>query len=332
MVITTEEFARVAHNFYMVNNLPGDVNRIGMDIHLYNYLNGNLGKLKKFRIAFCWICLGQPYWQYAQPMIDGARQFFLPGHEVDYFLWSDMPAQKSPLRKKEGKNAYTDGFNDAIEQTSQMALGATLFPTEWQPWPAPTLMRYHLFLQQEELLKDYDYVFYCDVDMRFVNFVGDEILGTGLTAAPHPGYYLKKELWPPYEPNKDSASYISRPGKVILDEGKRRFMPMYFAGGFQGGTSKEWFKAMHAMKKKVDEDMAKGYVPIWNDETVWNKYLEKTPEDLIFLDPGYIYPDSLIEEYYVKFWGRNFIPRLVTLTKPFTTSAEGGAAVKKLIV
>lgn len=330
--ITIEEFVRVANNFYTTNGIAADIQRIGLDVNLYNYLNGNLGKQPKKKVAFCWICLGQPYWQYAQPMIDGAKQFFLPGHDVDYFLWSDMPAQKSPIRKKEEKNPYSDGFNDAIDQQSNMAVGATLFPTAYEPWPAPTLMRYHLFLQQEELLKDYDYVFYCDVDMKFVNVVGDEILGTGLTAAPHPGYYLPKEVWPPYEPNKDSTAFIPRPGLVISEGGKPRFMPMYFAGGFQGGVTSKWFEAMKAMKELVDKDMAQGYTAIWNDETYWNKYLADTPKDLIFLTPSYIYPDSLIKEYYEpKVWGQSFIPRLVTLTKPFSISKEGGEAVQRMI-
>jgi len=334
MQITAEEFIRVANNFYTQNNLGVDINRYNLDINLYNFLNGNLGKLPKKRVAFCCICLNPPYWEFIKPMIDGAKQYFLPGHNVDYFLWTDMPAEKKVIpTKKTEQNAYADGFNEAVEIIEHpTAFGARLFPTEPQPWPLPTLMRYHLFLQQEEVLQDYDYIFYCDVDMQFVNIVGDEILGTGLTAAPHPGYYLRKELYPPYEPNKDSQAYINRPGLVINDGGKPRFMPMYFAGGFQGGTSVEWFKAMRAMKDIVDRDMAHGYTPIWNDETVWNKYLEKTPQDLIFLTPSYIYPDSLIKEYYEPIvWGCSFPPKLITLTKAFSVSKEGGKAVAKMI-
>lgn len=333
-VLSGEEFIRLANNFYNANNIPTDINRIGIDSHLVNYVNANSSAVKenKFKVAFCWICLNEPYWQYAKDMITGARQFFLPGHNVDYFLWSDMPADKVDLRKKDEKNAFADGYNAAIEEAGTMALGATIFPTESQPWPIPTLLRYHLFLQQEEILKDYDYIFYCDVDMKFVNVVGDEILGKGLTAALHPGYATDKKVWPPYEPNKQSASFINRPGLVINENGKPRFMPMYFAGGLQGGTSKEWFKAMRAMKDLIDKDMAHNYTPIWNDETAWNKYLERTPENLTVLTPSYIYPDSLIKEYYEPLvWGTSYVPKLVTLTKSFSVSAEGGKAVQQMI-
>lgn len=303
--MSATDFTRLANNFYNSKKINVDYERITLDSHLINYINGNKEVVnKKYKIAFCWICLNQPYWEFAKNMIEGAKRFFLPGHDVDYFLWSDMPKED---------------------------FGATVFETEPIEWPMPTLLRYHLFLQQEEILKEYDYIFYCDVDMQFVGIVGDEILGEGLTVAPHPGYFIRKELWPPYEPNKDSASYIPRPGHVIDDGGKPRFMPFYAAGGFQGGKSAEFIKAMKGCKKLIDDDQLRGYVPIWNDETVWNKYLLTNPAST-YLTPSYIYPDSLIKEYYEPIvWGCSYPPKLITLTKKFTISKEGGDAVAKMI-
>ncbi len=350
--ISGEEFVRLANNFYTQNNLVSDISRIALDSQLINYFAANNQKMQQnYKVAFCCICLNQPYWEFIQPMIEGAKKFFLPGHKVDYFLWSDIPPdfhtgvsleeaiRKLQAYKDTNPNAYADGINDGISKGIELLqkekykkFGATIFPVQSEPWPYPTLMRYHYFLQQEEVLKDYDYIFFCDVDMQFVNIVGDEILGKGLTAALHPGYATRKEVWPPYEPNRHSASFINRPGMVINSDGKPRFMPMYFAGGFQGGTSKEWFKAMKVMKDLVDKDLSQNYVPIWNDETAWNKYLEKTPEDLIVLTPSYIYPDSLIKEYYEPVvWGCSYLPKLVTLTKKFSVSKEGGEEVQKMI-
>lgn len=338
MNLTGQEFTRLTNNFYNSKGLLSDYQRINIDAELTNYIATHQERMKKkFKVAFCWICLNPPYWDFARQMIEGAKQFFLPGHEVDYFVWSDMPTEKLDIKKKEDKNAFADGYNAAKEDAENMKFGATIFPTEPQPWPQPTLMRYHLFLQQEEILKNYDYIFYCDVDMQFVNIVGDEILGNGLTVAPHPGYYIRKQLYPPYEPNKDSNAFVKRPGFVMNDEGRPRWMPFYAAGGLQGGTSKSWIQAMKAMRELVDKDMAWGYVPIWNDESVWNKYLwevlkQEELNECTFLTPSYIYPDSLIEEYYEPIvWGEKFPPKLVTLTKKFTISKEGGEAVKKMI-
>lgn len=305
--MSAEDFTRLANNFYNSKNFPVDYERITLDSHLINYINGNKDSIgKKFKVAFCWICLNEPYWQYAENMLAGAKKFFLPGHNVDYFVWSDMPKDK--------------------------IADITVFETESIPWPMPTLMRYHLFLQQEEILKKYDYIFYCDVDMQFVNVVGDEILGEGLTAALHPGYAIKKELYPPYEPNEKSAAFVNRPGLVTNDRNKPRYMPMYFAGGLQGGKKHDFITAMKWMKKRIDKDLSMNYIPVWNDESFWNKYLEKTPKNLRVLTPSYIYPDSLIKEYYEPIvWGCSYQPKLITLTKKFTLSKEGGDALSKVI-
>lgn len=228
--LTAEEFTRLANNFYVSNGLDDQAYRINIDSGLMNYINTNAHIAKqKQKIAFVWICLNPPYWEFAKNMIEGARRFFLPGHEVDYFLWSDIPLQSQDVLEKRILVELTKGNPDmklaeACKQAQELAQslyqikkGATVFETETVEWPMPTLMRYHLFLQQEEILSKYDYIFYCDVDMHFVSVVGDEILGKGLTAALHPGYAVDKKFWPPYEPNEKSTSYIPRPGLVIND-------------------------------------------------------------------------------------------------------------------
>lgn len=392
--LTGAEFARIANNFYNTSNLPSDFNRINVDLNFFNYLVSHSKDVKKkYKIAFCCICLNPFYWQYIKPLYDSARVFFLPGHEVDMFLWSDIDINnKDLLRQAEqetinltlsrtdpsnhqryateiqyaykglidtpktqdlektlneiktkistDKNAYIDGKNDGLLETQKLlekqiednkkVLGATLFPTEPVVWPMPTLMRYHLMLQQEETLKNYDYIFFCDIDMLFVNVVGDEILGRGLTMVEQPMYALRTEFIPPYEPNPKSASFIKRPGRVIEENGKKKFKPYYVAGGFQGGKSDKWIEAMKAMKDLIDKDMKQGYMPIWNDETAINKYISENLNDTdIILSPSYTYPDSLQKEYFIPMWGRDYQPKLVTLTKKFTLDKIGGAHVTK---
>lgn len=209
-------------------------------------------------------------------------------------------------------------------------VGTNIIDTDPVPWPSPTLMRYHLFLNEQEKLKDYDYVFYMDADMRVVGSIGDEILGEGMTAAEHPMYSLRKEYIPPYEPNRNSTAYIKRPGAVVTEDGKPRFKPYYYAGGFQGGVSKDFIAAMQTMKKNIDKDFDNNYIAIWNDESHWNKYMSDYEGPSIVLSPAYIYPDSLIKEYYEsKIWGRSYEPKIITLTKPFTLSAQGMEDLKK---
>lgn len=209
--------------------------------------------------------------------------------------------------------------------------GVNIIETEPVQWPIPTLMRYHLFMNQEERLKEYDYIFYMDADMRVVAKVSDEILGDGLTAAEHPMYSLRKEYIPPYEPNKESTAYIPRPGAVIIDEnGQPRFKPYYYAGGFQGGPANLFIQAMKKIKSYIDKDQLNNYIAIWNDESYWNKYLSENQPSIV-LSPAYIYPDSLIKEYYEPLWGRSYEPKIVTLTKPFSLSSKGAEEINKFI-
>lgn len=230
------------------------------------------------------------------------RTFFLKNHDVDFLVWSDMPPDKLP--------------------------GATVFEAEAIEWPMPTLMRYHLFLQQEELLQKYDYLFYIDVDMQIVDWITEEILGEGLTASQHPMYALRPGYYPPFEHNPQSSAYIPLPGRVVIENGQPRFEPLYFAGGFQGGKSKDFINAMKVMRGRIDKDFGRNYVARWNDESHWNRYLYENPPSTV-LSPSYIYPDSLIAEYYVKIWGRNYSPKIITLTKSFSISKEAGAVINQ---
>lgn len=265
------------------------------------------GMLKKDFFDFC----------VAHPELDFGSSFQ---------VWSNTIAPKANEVNKLDSREKVQESVEFLRNTPNIKV----FPTEPVIWPYPTLMRYHLFLQQEEILKDYDYIFYLDADMRVVGTVGDEILGEGITMAEHPMYALRREYIPPYEPNPKSTAYISRFGCILTDEQNvQRFKPLYAAGGFQGGTAKEFIPAMKQMRDNIDKDFNNNYIAIWNDESHWNKWLSEFPGHITVLSPSYVYPDSLIEEYYVKAWGTNHEPKIVTLTKKFSVSREGGENLHK---
>jgi|SRR3990167_338206 len=272
----------------------------------------------KIKVGILCICLNPPYWEFSKEMLEGLERYFLKGHDikdkysVEMMLWSDMP------------------------ETNYNVKNLKIFNTEPVEWPLPTLLRYNLFLQQEEYIKNFDYLFYIDVDMRITDWIGEEILGNGLTAAQHPMYALRRNLIPPYEDNPESTAYISRPGRTLEERNDKgeivniRFEPLYYAGGFQGGKTEDFIKAMKVMRNNTEKDFNNNYIAKWNDESHWNRYLyEVSP--IVVLSPAYIYPDSLIAEYYVKIWGRNYSPKIMTLTKKFSTTIEGGVAIQKLI-
>lgn len=308
---TTLNCARTGHN-YLMQAKGGNYTVDELNL-LNNYIGFILDKknrdFDKKKVGLMFVCVNQPYWQYIEPVVNDAREKFLPGHDVEIMVWSDLP------NYPEGKG---------------VDFGTTMFPVESVGWPYPTLMRYHMFLEQEEYLKKFDYLFYLDLDMRVVNIVGDEILGDGLTAAQHPMYALRQEFWYPYEPNPESSAHIKMPGRIVEKDGKPIFEPLYAAGGLQGGTTETFIPAMKEMKKTIDQDFNKNYIARWNDESHWNRYLFDHPPAVV-LSPSYVYPDSMINEYYKKLWGRDYPPKIITLTKPFSVSSEGGAAAQKMM-
>lgn len=315
------------------------------------------------KVALLFVCINPMYWPYMKDIVQDARKHFLTTHQVDFFAWSDMPVVGSPEMEgvlqqfqpqaelpnvlmnlmsekfnkelavastvplQQGKfiEAVNDSFSavgkmntreqlkECIEFLRSEIPAERLLETHPVDWPLATLMRYHLFLQQEEALKEYDYIFYCDVDMRMVDTITDEILGDGLTAALHPMYAFRPGLRFPLEPNPVSAAYIKVP-------------QYYYAGGFQGGKAKDFLEAMKGMKKTIDYDYARNYTAIWNDESHWNKYLSEHPPAVV-CSPSYIYPDSLIDNYYKPLWGAAYPPKIITLTKRFGTTKEAGANV-----
>ena len=333
------QLTRLAANFFQTKT-DGEYSANDVDVvkEFFNY-TVNSKPLKKYKVAFCFIALNPGYWEFIPKAIDGSKKYFLPDHQVDYFIWSDLPDNPNIIKQKlaeqslkvgEAKASVIDASSASILMDDNKVKDLdklvgdlvrikkqfNILELESVEWPLPTLFRYHTFLQQEEKLQEYDYIFYCDIDMVFANYVGDEILGEGITAALHPMYALRHNYVAPFEPNPESSAYVP-------------FNNKYYAGGFQGGKAKEFIKTMKAMRKTVDLDFEKkNYIAIWNDESHWNKYLQDNPPS-ITLSPAYIYPDSLIQEYYVKLWGRNYSPKIITLTKKFSISKEGGKAIQE---
>lgn len=156
--------------------------------------------------------------------------------------------------------------------------GCLHIPVDHKPWPFSTLMRFEFFAKSREVLSQYDYLYYCDVDMKFVSCVGDAIIGD-LVATQHPYFYNVDRAKFSYEANPSSAAYV--PANLGSH---------YFAGGFFGGTSKAFISMSHILQERIDRDLKKGYIAKWHDESHLNWYFAHNPPQRI-LDPGYCYPE-----------------------------------------
>jgi histo-blood group ABO system transferase len=141
------------------------------------------------KVGLCVMATGR-YNVFAQQMIQSARQFFLKGNQVTYFVFTDGDIELA----------------DDITKVHQSRLG----------WPYDTMMRFEIYLKSQDLFEGYDYLFALDADMLFVADVGDEILGD-LVGTIHPGYYNQRGT---YETRRKSTACVrGREGKCYFAGG-----------------------------------------------------------------------------------------------------------------
>jgi histo-blood group ABO system transferase len=193
------------------------------------------------------------YTQFLQPLIESADKYFLPNQEVTYFIFTNQ-------------DINIDSNRNIVK-----------IDVEHKEWPWMTLGRYKIFSNSKDELSKMDYLYYCDVDMKFVDIVGDEILSDRV-ATQHPGYYERRGT-----PEEDPKSLAC----VYTHEEMQ-----YFAGGFNGGTSEEYLKMAKVISDNIDIDYSSGIIAVWHDESHMNRYfIDNKPTKI--LSPSYCYGESM---------------------------------------
>jgi histo-blood group ABO system transferase len=195
------------------------------------------------------------YSQFIQPLISTADKYFLPSEEVTYYIFTNQDI-----------DIQTDRKYVKVE-------------TEHREWPWMTLGRYKIFSNSSEILKEMDYLYYCDADMRFESLVGQEIL-SDLVATQHHGYYMQRGT-PETNPLSLACVY---PYENM----------QYFAGGFNGGKSENYLKMAKQLSENIDTDYSKDIIAIWHDESHLNRYvIDNKPTKI--LNPSYCFYEQSVD-------------------------------------
>ncbi len=218
-------------------------------------------KDNRFKIGLCVMATGK-YIQFVKPLIHSAKKYFCPNHDITYFVFTDSII---PHILKQNNN---------INIIYQERLG----------WPYDTLMRFDVYYKNHKLLSHMDYLFACDADMLFVDYEGDEILAERVSTQ-HPGHNDKFIIFDTpgelsYENNLVSLAYVAP------HEGTH-----YFAGGFYGGSTKEFLQMAKRITKNIEIDLSNNnYIARYHDESHLNRYFIDHPPTII-LDRSYCYPE-----------------------------------------
>lgn len=203
------------------------------------------------KIAILYICTGR-YAQFFDGFYESAEKFLLPGMEKRYFVFTDQ------------------------EQLTT-AENVELLIRPCRGFPEDSLFRFDRFLEIKDKLKDYDYTFFFNANMRFVAPVGEELLEERLTAVLHPGYYDKPAWRYPYERNKQSKAYIP-----AHEENYH-----YYMGSLNGGRTADYLALAETCSRHIHEDWDKGIVACYHDESHLNRYLREHNSKP--LSPAYAY-------------------------------------------
>ncbi len=220
------------------------------------------------------------YHIFLQPLINDIEKHFFKGWNIEIYLFSD----------RENKIKHSDRIN------------IVHIPTEHKPFPYPTLMRYSFFSNAVDKIKS-DYLYYLDVDMSIVGNVREEILPDGindggLVVTHHPGFY--NGGWGSMNVHKESKAWIP--------ENQRK---VYFAGGFNGGTTKAFLKMSKELSDNILDDESRGVMAEYHDESHMNAYMStRNPKKLT---PEY----CMVEEQHLREkWEINhFVPKIIALKK-----------------
>ena len=212
------------------------------------------------------------YIQFVERLYNNLEENFLNGHNLECLLFTEHDVETS----------------DNVRVSH----------IEHEPWPMPTLKRYNYFVKEKEFISEFDYCFYFDVDMGIVDKVGDEVL-SDLVATMHPyqSFYPKGER--SYDRNSKSLAYVA-PG----DEG-----PNYYAGGFNGGSTKRFLEMSEVIADRVNKDLENGVIALWHDESQMNRYLIDNPPTLS-LNPSYCFAEEQMKNP-----GYPYDPKIIALKK-----------------
>jgi len=207
------------------------------------------------KIGILTICTGK-YEIFFETLYKSLEKNFLTDYEKTYYVFSDG----------------TIPPYDNVVRIQQEKLG----------WPYDTMMRFHMFNSISKQLKNEDYLFFFNANMKALNPIGKEIIphedNNWLMGVHHPGFFGKGNLVFPYDRNTKSSCYIPK------GEGS-----VYVQGCFNGGRTKEWLEMSKLLAVNIDIDTQNNIIPLWHDESEINWYYkDKNP---LVLPYSYIYPE-----------------------------------------
>jgi hypothetical protein len=195
------------------------------------------------------------YKDFLRPLVESVKTHFIPNVQKDFYLFTDESL---------------DWFDSSVKWHK----------IEHQPWPYITLKRFEFISTCLDQLKEYDYVFYFDSDMEFVDTLTSFDIGNKkYYAVCHPSVVNNLNFWP-VETNSESTAYIQNRNRCV-----------YVQGCVWGSRGANIETMVNTMKNNINTDLSKNLIAIWHDESHLNKFMVDNVKDAIILSPSMAYPE-----------------------------------------
>eukprot|EP00079_Xenopus_tropicalis_P031480 XP_017945251.1 PREDICTED: ABO blood group (alpha 1-3-N-acetylgalactosaminyltransferase, alpha 1-3-galactosyltransferase) isoform X3 [Xenopus tropicalis] len=218
--------------------------------------------------------LKPPYIRFLKPFIETAEKFFMVGLPVNYYVFTDQASNVTDL-------------NIIVGTGRQIII---LEVPSYERWQDVTMRRMQMISDvcQQRFASEVDYLVCVDVDMRFQDHVGVEIL-SDVFGTLHPAFFVKGRDKFTYERRPESQAYIPE------DEGD-----FYYAGGYFGGKVEEVYKLTNHCHHAMLTDKANNIEAIWHDESYLNSYFLYNKKPTKILSPEYLWNEMDGTAFYLR--------------------------------
>ncbi|XP_078514963.1 histo-blood group ABO system transferase-like [Lissotriton helveticus] len=210
------------------------------------------------------------YWKLLKRFLESADKFFMVGHKVIYYVYTDLP------EKVECTTTQTDR-KCKVYKMSTIDSKIRVFMRRME------ILQLHI----KSKVIDVQYLVCADVDLVFHDEVGVEILGD-LVATLHPDFYKYPRGGLTFERRESSQAYIPK------TEGD-----FYYQANFFAGTPQEIYRLTKTCDQAIKTDDLKGIIAVFHDESHFNKYLLHHKPTKI-LSPEYVWRRDLYMQPEIK--------------------------------
>ncbi|XP_043293089.1 histo-blood group ABO system transferase 1-like [Cervus canadensis] len=198
--------------------------------------------------------------------LEMAEMYFMVGHRVNYYIFTDRPDYVPRIPLQKGR---------------QMVIFKVRRYAHWQI--SIHCMEVISNFIEQRFHQEVDYLVCANVDMKFSDDVGVEIISS-LFSTLHPGFYGLTQKYFEYEHQPQSQAHIPE------DKGE-----FYYIGALFGGSMPKVYRLAKACHEAMMVDQANHIEATQNDESHLNKYLLYHKPTKI-LSPEYMW-DSQIFNY-----------------------------------